>query len=338
MRTTFTLLGAAAVATTFGLFGCTGAETTSGIEMGGAAGSAGFTGTLPHGHVHVVLPVDGNTAPQGGAGGTTTTAQGGAGGTTTTAQGGDTSTGEGGAGGTTQTLTLTGETTSATTGNAKATPDNGSDETTTPPTTPNPSDTPTTNPGLPGSTPVETPPQTPDGCPGQAVDLPAGTAVTLAGSLKGLGDDVRLRCGGEHPLDVAPDAIYQLDVREELTVRIDLTAKGFLPALSIRRAGCETEDVEDLCIYTDEPQAHADLALSAGRYWFVVDSGDGKVGAFSLAIRGTAAACGDGVVNPMSEECDVGPGQGNDGCYDPGKELECMYGAPYDTAGLNTTP
>ena len=348
MRTTFTLFGAAAVATTFGLFGCTGAETTGGIEVGGAGGSATIPIVVPDERAPVLLPVHGGTTTQGGAGGTTETAQGGSGGTTETAQGGDT----GGSGGTTtQTLTITEETTpttgtgtgtgtgtdtgTTTIGGAKADPESGSPTSGPPPT----EGTPGTHPGSPLQTPVDLPVSV-DACPGPMSELLVDRALKFEGSLKGMSDNFLPRCGAIKSVDAGSDVVYQIIVREELTVGIDLFAEGFFPALSIRHSACEAERVDDLCIYTADSYTKTDLALGPGTYWFVVDSGNGQSGSYSLAIHGAAATCGDGVVNPVTEECDPGPAQDNDGCYDPGHELGCMYGAPYNTAGLNvgTTP
>ncbi|MFO0590308.1 MAG: DUF4215 domain-containing protein [Polyangiaceae bacterium] len=348
MRTTLTLIGAAAVATSFGLFGCTGSESFGGVEVSGSGGSAGVTTLLPTGHLPVVLPVDGpgTTAPQGGEGGGTTAPQGGGGGETTTAQGGATSTDTVGTGGGTQTITLTGETTTSSSGTATTTTIGnaiaGSDDATpaqdqTPPFPTGGTQLPTSGPpGTPATEPA--PGGVEDACPGLGADLAAETVVSFSGRLKGMNDDFSERCSGIATTARGPDVVYQLVVREELTVGIDLVADGFYPVLSIRHHNCESERVDDLCLFTQDVATRAEIALGPGAYWFVVDSGDGRMGDYWLSIKSAKAACGDGVVNPATEECDVGPGQPNDGCYDPGEELGCMYGAPVDTAGLGVAP
>lgn len=345
MRTTLIVLGTAAVATSLSLFGCTGSESMSGIEVGGSGGSAGVTTLLPTGHIRVVIPMDGTTttAPQGGEGGATSTAQGGAGGETTTAEGGSTS--AGGSGGATQTITITQETTTTSSdtptttsiGNAVA----GHEDATPPfgeaPFPTGDTETPRTAPaGNPATEPA--PGGVEDACPGLGADLAPESAVSFSSRLKGMNDNFRERCSGLPTHLSGPDVVYQIVVREELTVGVDLIAEGFYPVLSIRHHNCESERVDDLCLFTQDVATRAEIALGPGAYWFVVDSGDGRMGDYWLSLKAAKATCGDGVVNPTTEECDVGPGQPNDVCFDPGEEFECMYGAATDPAGLGAFP
>jgi cysteine-rich repeat protein len=127
--------------------------------------------------------------------------------------------------------------------------------------------------------------------------------------------------------------VYQVEFKDEVTLDLQLVGTDFMPALSIRQGACQAERYEDLCMSTEDIVLRAKLAMAPGIYWFVVDSVDGRAGNFWFALTTAKPACGDGVVNPRTEECDVGPGRPNDGCYDPGDTLGCMYGEKSDPAG-----
>lgn len=346
MRMTFHVFGATLALSTLGLFGCTAFES-SGIWVGGYAGSpsagdgghdpleitggaGGSTVTLPHGR-------GGSTAAAaGGSGGSTeTTPQGGSGGTTEPPQGGQ--------GGSVQTITFTTETTTSTgTASDTSTSSNTVTATTTPAGTSTTTGTvlspfpigttepvpgnPTTNPS--GASPKFGPE---DACPGASQSLFVGGALSIDGSLKDMHDDLSTRCGSTGSAWTNADVVYQVEILDEMTLEVQLIAKAFAPVLSVRATTCEAEQVDDRCVAAQDVVTSFSLAMEPGTYWFVVDSADGRRGPFWLGLTGAKARCGDGVVNPSTEECDAGPGVPGDGCFDPEADKGCMYGEPAGT-------
>ncbi len=340
MRTTFHLLGAAAVLSTLGLYGCSGFES-SGVEVGGAPGSAGDGGDAADIQVHhpggdtstetfILHPHRGSTETSQGGSGSTVPPQGGSGGSTETAQGGS--------GGALQTLTETTETTGSGTAPETSTvtetitptpttvPLGSGTETSTGPVT-NP---PTTNQPGPTTAPSETAPYPgmEDACPGVRYKLSAGEALSVAGTTKDMHDDLQNRCSPISPSN--PDVVYQVELQDEATVDATVVGMDFLPVLSVRREACQSERYNDLCIASEDIVAHTQLAMPAGVYWFVVDSSDGRSGSYWIGITAAKPFCGDGVVNPSTEECDPGAGRENDGCFDPGSTSGCRYGEKMD--------
>ncbi len=354
MRTTFHLFGATLALSTLGLFGCTAFES-SGVWLddpavsdppgvGGrhpidaTSSSGGSAATLPHGR-------GGSTEPAGGGGAGGSTETGGSGGSSTTEPP------QGGQGGSVQTITVTTETTTSTdtgsgTTTATATATDTVTATTTPTGTSTATDTilspfpvgtteptpgnPTTNPH---GEPAHLGPE--DACPGAALSLFVGGALSIDGSLKDRQDDLTTRCGDALKDAGNPDVIYQVEILDEMTLEVQLITKAFLPAISVRASSCASELPDDLCLAAEDVVTSVSLAMVPGTYWFVVDSADGRSGSFWLGLTSAKARCGDGVVNPSTEQCDVGPGMPNDGCFDPEADKGCFYGEPSNTAGQN---
>lgn len=169
-----------------------------------------------------------------------------------------------------------------------------------------------------------------DTCTGEAVALGQGTTVSIEGTLVDAADDMTTFCADASDDPGNPDVVYQLDVAEDISLSIQLTASGFDPALSIRLTTCTSEVGGDACLDLDPTTERTRLSLAEGTYWIVVDSADGNAGQFTLDLTATAPVCGDGVLN-AGEQCDPGAGADDDGCFDPGTADECTFGeSPLD--------
>lgn len=182
-----------------------------------------------------------------------------------------------------------------------------------------------------------------DTCTGELVTLGVGYHVQPTGTLVDAGDDYTTWCSDVDAGTGNPDVVYELDVLDNITLAISITASGFNPALSLRLTSCAEELAGDGCL--DLPSAttaeHMLVSLAGDPdvpkvYYLVIDSADGGTGTFDLDFTATAPDCGDGALNP-GEECDPGLGiNPEDGCIAPNETNECKYGKT-STAGDNRT-
>ena len=163
-------------------------------------------------------------------------------------------------------------------------------------------------------------------CDSPAQALSPGEPLILEGTTEGAGDDFASTCGDTTPEADAPDAHYALAVSAPGTLRLSVTAasgSALEPALDVRSI-CEQAE---LCAAPGGGSAELAGHVEAGTIHVVVDGAGATSGAFQLTAELTAAACGDGVLNP-GEACDPGPGAAGDACVDPGQPGECQFVAP----------
>ena len=283
MKTTRKLAGAVLSLSIAGLAACTAAESVSPVGPDEATGGAGGGG---EGGVSIEI-----IAPDGGSGGeavripirafpeTTTTSETTTSETTTS----ETTTSET----TTSESTTTSETTTTSTvlNPTETTGTTSTTSTSDPGTTlfggdPPGGSMPSTAPGTGGS--PAAPPE--DRCPGLDFTVRPAVVLDVYGSLSGMQDDLTTSCGDPAPEAKNPDVVYQVDFPEATTVTVFLQSTSFEPALSVRHLSCDGEATNDLCELAKGSQLDAAFAVEAGRYWFVVDSADGRTGGFTLEI------------------------------------------------------
>lgn len=171
------------------------------------------------------------------------------------------------------------------------------------------------------------PPEPPanDQCGGEPVALSPGFTVKIEGTLTGANDDLTTFCADQSTDPGNPDVVYQLDVDADISLQIRVVTTEFDPVLSLRRLTCETEWNGDACLNFGDGAESTGVELTAGTYWIVIDSADGRTGDFLLDLSASEPACGDGILN-TGEQCDEGPGAPDDGCRDPGTAQECTLG------------
>lgn len=150
------------------------------------------------------------------------------------------------------------------------------------------------------------------------------SAAEIQGELIDARDDLTTFCADTSTETGNPDVVYQFHLDAPASVSIQLSATGFVPALSLRRTMCEYELAGDSCQHYGS-SLYKMVELDAGTYWIVVDSADGYTGVFTLMVSAREPMCGDAVLNE-GEECDPGDGTPDDGCHDPGSADECAFG------------
>lgn len=183
------------------------------------------------------------------------------------------------------------------------------------------------------------PPEPPanDKCTGELVALSPGSTVEIQGTLIGAADDLTTFCADTSTDPGNPDVVYQLDVAEDISLRLRVVTTELDPALSLRRVACDVESNGDACLNFGSGAEATGVSLAAGTYWVVIDSADGNAGDFLLQLAATAPACGDGILN-AGEQCDPGAGAPDDGCHDPGSTWECTLGEEPSAAVPSACP
>ena len=166
-----------------------------------------------------------------------------------------------------------------------------------------------------------------DLCPGELLGPALDETLTVKGTLDGAADDYVSFCADTDPGPGAPDVVYQIDVPATASVTVQISASGFVPALSLRKVECGTRFSGDTCLNLGAGNVSAKVSLNAGSYWVVVDSANGQTGTFDLSVTAATPKCGDGVINP-GEQCDPAVPGDDDGCFNPGTPDECQFGEP----------
>jgi hypothetical protein len=150
-------------------------------------------------------------------------------------------------------------------------------------------------------------------CPGEAVTLKLGDAVTISQTTEGGSDELSSTCGDADLTADSPDLVYALTLEGDGSFKAKATAAGdsaLNPALYLRTS-CDNDADTVQCV--DFGSGKAELLtgdLKAGTYYLIVDGGNKTSGAFDLALSYTAPMCGDNVLN-AGEACEP-PGPGCD--------------------------
>jgi hypothetical protein len=167
-----------------------------------------------------------------------------------------------------------------------------------------------------------------DKCPGNLIDMPLDTNVSLQGTTVGASDDYKEFCGDTKAAGMgSPDVVYQFKVENRCSFFLNLSAMGpsWNPVAAIRTV-CDTRNQgSDYCISGAMGGQTFKGELQAGTYSIIVD-GDGSTagGAYSMNLQCLTPKCGDGVLNTSEEQCDLGPNPAADsGCGAPGTPNAC---------------
>jgi nitrous oxidase accessory protein NosD len=164
-----------------------------------------------------------------------------------------------------------------------------------------------------------------EACPATPFLLAVGGSVSITDTTAGHVDDIFSFCGDITSTVDTPDLVYAFTLPQAGTFKVDVTSltAGYDPSVYLR-----TDCVTDFLCFDFGAQKEIIAGdFAAGTYFVIVDGAAGTSGDFALTVSFSAPICGDGVVN-AGEQCDLGGGQPNDGCGDPGAANACQLEAP----------
>jgi cysteine-rich repeat protein len=162
-----------------------------------------------------------------------------------------------------------------------------------------------------------------DACPGAPVGVAVGSPITVSSSTTGKGADYNQYCVGAGS---AADVVYAVTPADDGVLALTLAPSDDFDAALFVRSTCDDSNALLICRNASSSVETVRMPVLGGETYFVfVDARGEAEGDFSLTFDLAAPTCGDGYVNPATEECDNGANVPGSGCL-PG----CTFEAPAD--------